>query len=99
MIFPVVELLRKAYRKLFNWMVWVLWWNPVNRTMGLELYGSNMGMSNPAKGLSNELKWLKDHKVSKWVWIDYWSGILRGLVIILVVAVLIFERMATICGY
>jgi hypothetical protein len=67
--------------------------------MALELYGSNTSKPNLVKSLPNEIKWLKEHKVSKWVWIDYLSGILRGLAIFLVLVVLIIERMATICGY
>jgi hypothetical protein len=93
---PVVDLLYELYRKIFRFVFNILWWNPTVRKMGDELYhdvspsvGSITGV---VKNFKDETNWLKEHKVSRWVWADYICGIIRGVLLISVLLVLlVFE--------
>jgi hypothetical protein len=92
-IFPVVELLRKAYDQLFVWIGYLFWWHPLTRQLVKEC---EKGILNPIESYKRDRKWLVAHKASKWAWFDYWCGTLRGLLVCGVLIVLIIERVVTL---
>jgi hypothetical protein len=96
MYFPIVDIIKKAYDRVFIWVGYLFWWHSLNRQMVREC---EKGIGNPIESYRKESKWLVEHKASKWVWFDYWCGTLRGLLVCGILIVIIIERMVTICGY
>lgn len=93
MIYPIVELLKKAYDQLFIWVGYLFWWHPLNRQMVKEC---DKGLFNPIESYKQDKEWLIEHDASKWCWLDYWCGTFRGLLVCGIIVVLIIERMVTL---
>ena len=97
---PVVDLLYELYRKIFKFVFSVLWWNQTVRKMGDELYSEvvpSMGsFTGVVKNFKNEIKWLKEHKVSRWAWFDYICGIVRGVLLIAVLLILLVAEIINV---